>query len=171
MPSPTVVHRTATAVTPANRRGRGAGDEAWSFESRGSMSDHYPYIGEVTDESRIYAAEMVQVEDGIFQRMEGQNGACRFVLRGSSDPEVARAAMSRGAQAVFDVPHPEEPDDPLPNFASSVTQTPDGPSFWIDCKDELDDPDVAADVVAAIVHALDKAGADGVLAVVGHDEA
>ncbi len=93
------------------------------------------------------------------------------MLRGASDAEIARTAMQRGAGAVFEVPHPLEPDDPLPNYASCVTLTEDGPSFWIDCKDELDDPDTAAAVVAAILRALDAAGADGVLCVVRHDEA
>lgn len=46
----------------------------------------------------------------------------------------------------------------------------DGPSFWIDCKDELDDPDTAAAVVAVIAEDLDAAGADGMLCVVRHDE-
>ena len=113
---------------------------------------------------------MVRVEDGIVGRMEDQTGDCRLLLRGSGDPALARAAMVRATQAVFRIPHPEEPDDPLPNSATEVTLTADGPSFSIDCKDQLDDPDTAAAVVAAIVRALDEVGVDGLLCVVRHDE-
>ncbi|HET7486388.1 MAG TPA: hypothetical protein VFJ85_00565 [Acidimicrobiales bacterium] len=109
---------------------------------------------------------MPLAEDDIVERMESESGACRFVLRGATDPAVARAAMQRAAEAVFTVPHPEEPDEPLPNFASAVTDTEDGPSFWIDCKDELEDPDIAQAVVDAMLGALTAAGADGVLCVV-----
>jgi hypothetical protein len=109
---------------------------------------------------------MVQAEDDIVLKMEDQSGACRFLLRDTSDGDAAHAAMERAAEAVFNVPHPEEPDEPLPNYASAVTETADGPSFWIDCKDELDDPDTAAAVVTAIVGALDDAGVDGLLCVI-----
>ena len=74
--------------------------------------------------------------------------------------------MASAAEAVFDVPHPEEPEDPLPNYVSPVEQTAEGHSFWIDAKDELDDPGVAQQVLESITDALTAAGVDGELSVV-----
>ncbi len=87
-----------------------------------------------------------------------------FVLRGASDEERAATAMRAAARAVASIPHPDEPDDPLPNFVSAITRSAEGPSFSIDVKDMLDDnAPLARQVVTAVVVALDVAGTDGEL--------
>jgi hypothetical protein len=104
----------------------------------------------------------VTVVNGLVAYLCG--GGAVFVLRGASDPDVATTAMRAAARALQQIPHPDEPDDALPNFVSAVTAEPDGPSFWIDVKDMLDQNDLLAqEVVDSLVTALDAAGADGQL--------
>lgn len=132
--------------------------------------DNEARVRPARSEPATYHCPMVRAEDDIIERMENQSGGCRFVLPGTEDSALARAAMQSASAAVFKVPHPDEPDDPLPKYASGVTEMADGPSFLIDCKDMLDDPDTAQAVVDAMLGALNEAGANGVLCVIRHDD-
>ena len=92
------------------------------------------------------------------------DGGAMFVLRAAPNADVATRAMRTAAGALQTIPHPDEPEDALPNFVSAVTAEPDGPSFWIDVKDMLDANEaLAQQVVDVLVTALDAAGADGEL--------
>jgi hypothetical protein len=91
--------------------------------------------------------------------MRASSGGCRFVVRGASDEEAVVAALRKAARAIAKIPHPEEPDDPLPNYVSQVTIGDEGPCFDIDVKDQFlyDDELVqqVLDIVCGEVEAVD----------------
>ncbi|MGC9670298.1 hypothetical protein ACNTMW_27610 [Planosporangium sp. 12N6] len=84
-------------------------------------------------------------------------GQAVFVLRRAGDDETAMAALRRAAAAVRAIPHPDEPDEPLPNGVD-VLPGDDGPTLHLDLQDHAE---YADRVVAAIVAALDESGVDG----------
>lgn len=78
-------------------------------------------------------------------------------LRGAGDDAAAMAALRRAAEAVRAIPHPDEPGEPLPNWAG-VLLGDDGPALHLDLQDHGDQ---APRVVTAIVAALEELGVDG----------
>jgi hypothetical protein len=72
----------------------------------------------------------IEVEDGLLEYMAGNTGAVHLELHDTDDPDRAIEGMRQAANALFSVPHPEEPDESLPSFVSGVTIGARGPTFW-----------------------------------------
>jgi hypothetical protein len=67
--------------------------------------------------------------------MAESSGAVHVELRGVPDADAGQRAMEAARSALFAIPHPEEPDDPLPSFATNVSLGDRGPTFWFDIAD------------------------------------
>jgi len=107
------------------------------------------------------STDAIRVDPGLVDYIAESSGAAHVQLQDAEDPEVAVAAMRLARSAVFSIPHPEEPDDPLPSFASAVTMAEGGPTFWFDIADAEVHDGTLRQVVKAMVTALDAAGATG----------
>lgn len=71
--------------------------------------------------------------------------------------------MRQAANALFSVPHPEEPDESLPSFVSGVTMGARGPTFWFDIADAEVYDGLLEQVLETVVQALEQADATGLL--------
>jgi hypothetical protein len=103
----------------------------------------------------------IEVDDGLLDYMAGSTGALHLVLRDTDDPDLALEAMRQAKAALFTIPHPEEPDDPLPSFASAVTAGAAGVTFWFDIADAEAYEGLLEQVLATVVRALEKSGVSG----------
>lgn len=104
----------------------------------------------------------VIVDEGLAAHIAANSGAAHIALVGCPDPDLARRAMVAAAKAVFTVPHPEEPDEPLPSFASGVEVDDEGTAtFWFDAADAEAYEGLCEAVVAAMRAAVDATGATG----------
>jgi hypothetical protein len=103
----------------------------------------------------------IEVEAGLAEHLAETSGSAHFELRDFGDAGAAAAAMEQAKRAVFSVPHPEEPDDPLPSYASDLPTTNPAIGFWIDMADAEAYDGLIDQVVAKVVSALDEAGIDG----------
>src|SRR5438874_641240 len=81
------------------------------------------------------ACVSVTTDDGLLDRMKASTGVCRVQLREAVDPADAMLGLARARRAIFGIPHPEEPSDPLPSYASEVVDTGGGPQFCFDVAD------------------------------------
>lgn len=78
-------------------------------------------------------------------------------LYDTTDPEGGLAALRMATRAVGNIPHPDEPADPLPNWCTAVMR--DGvPVFHLDMKDCSD---YAGRVARILLDSLAAAGVDG----------
>ncbi len=93
--------------------------------------------------------------------MANSSGAIHLQLREAADVGEAAEAMRKARAALFKLPHPEEPDDPLPSFASPVVLESGGPTFWFDIADA--EGDVLEQVLRTVTTELTEAGASGFL--------
>ncbi|MEY2425777.1 MAG: hypothetical protein QOI61_1349 [Actinomycetota bacterium] len=94
----------------------------------------------------------------MLEYMTATSGGCYFVVRGATDLDGAKRALRRAGLAISRIPHPDEPEDGLPNFVSAVTIGPDGPMFSIDVKDMfVGDRELAAQVLEVVRTQLDDA--------------
>ncbi|HEX7168709.1 MAG TPA: hypothetical protein VF230_17145 [Acidimicrobiales bacterium] len=75
----------------------------------------------------------------------------------SATVEALRAARD----ALFELPHPEEPGEPLPSYASDVVVGDRGPTFWFDAADL--GPDEARAITLALVRVIEARGISGTL--------
>jgi hypothetical protein len=100
----------------------------------------------------------ITVDEGLVARMKANSGACHVQLQGAADAEVARLAMTKARQAVLRIPHPEEPSDPLPSFASNVVDSGSGPQFWFDVADAEAYDGLVETIVDTMVLAVREAG-------------
>ena len=82
-----------------------------------------------------------------------------FVLSGAGDDDAAMVALRQAADAVRAIPHPDEPEDPLPNWVDALLGD-DGPTLHLDLQDHAEQ---APRVIAAIVAALEQSAVDGTL--------
>jgi hypothetical protein len=71
--------------------------------------------------------------------------------------------MDAARAAALTVPHPEEPDDPAPNFVSDATDAGGLVAFWIDLKDCDAYPGLAQAMRDAIVAAVEVLVDEGTL--------
>ena len=78
---------------------------------------------------------MVEIATGFVEYMAGSSGAIHVEFRDAADTDEAVRALSAARQAVCAVPHPEEPSEPLPSFASEVVANERGATFWFDAAD------------------------------------
>jgi len=117
------------------------------------------------DPLRSVVAMGIEVDERLLDYMAGSLGAIHLQLRGAGDPERAAAAMGRARKALFAIPHPGEPDDPLPSYVSPITFDLDGPTFWFDIADA--GGNVLDEVLRTLTSALAEAGATGSLTTSG----
>ncbi|MCH6163687.1 hypothetical protein [Streptomyces marispadix] len=90
----------------------------------------------------------------------------RLVLRDVSDTDAALAALERAAEAVWSLPHPDEPDCALPNWCEAALE--DGHAvLHMDAKDGAGQID---QIAASILRAIDEAGVGGRLEPFPHRE-
>ncbi|GIJ71470.1 hypothetical protein [Virgisporangium ochraceum] len=98
-------------------------------------------------------------EDDLVTYVAGHSSAVALVVDDTSDDLAACAALRRAAVRVSQIPHPLEPDSPLPNWCTVLHE--DGvPVFHLDMKDEAQ---YAEQVVAIVLDELRSAGVDGQL--------
>ena len=106
----------------------------------------------------------MNIAEGLAAYMAESSGAVHIELRGASDEQVALRAMNAAKDALYEVPHPEEPDDPLSSFSSDVAVGERGPAFWFDIADAEAEEGLIDSVIEALAAALNREGADGMLA-------
>lgn len=102
----------------------------------------------------------IVVDPSILDYMARTTGCCTFVLEEAGDREVATRAMEAARRAVGSIAHPEEPDDPLPSWMSSVHTTSDGARFSVDMADAEAYEGLLEQVLEAVVDAVAAAGLD-----------
>jgi hypothetical protein len=106
---------------------------------------------------------VVRVQDGFADYVAASTGAVIVELRDTGDPDAAKRALIAARRALFAIPHPEEPDDPLPSFASEVEVHDTGASFRFDIADAESYDGLVDEVIAALVSAIETEGVDGTL--------
>jgi hypothetical protein len=99
----------------------------------------------------------INIAPGAFDPDLDYGGALDFVVLGC-EPALGRRGLEAAAGLVMAIPHPEEPEEPLPNFASGVVERAEGAEIWFDVKDETEDPEVMQQIVEAVVSGLNSAG-------------
>lgn len=98
-------------------------------------------------------------EDDLVTYVAEHSSAVALVVDGASDGVAVSAALRRAAARILRIPHPREPDTPLPNWCEVLHE--DGvPVLHLDMKDEAH---YAGRVVAIVLDELRSAGVDGEL--------
>ena len=105
----------------------------------------------------------LRVAPGLADHVASHTGHVELLLRGDPDRARGERAMAAARDALFAIPHPEEPDDPLPSIGSDITTTADGVIFWFDIADAEAYDGLIDEVVRAMVSALVRNGAEGLL--------
>src|SRR3954468_9122315 len=82
-------------------------------------------------------AMLVRDEADLVAYLTDRPSQAVFVLRGAGDDDTAMAALRRAADAVRAIPHPDEPDDPLPNWVDALLGD-DGPTLHLDMQDHAE---------------------------------
>jgi hypothetical protein len=99
----------------------------------------------------------IVVDDDVVASMAASTGACWIVIE-CADAASARGAVDAARAAVWTIPHPEEPEDPLPSFVSDAEDRPGGSSFWFDMADAEAYDGLVEEVLTAIVVAAAASG-------------
>lgn len=103
------------------------------------------------------------VDPDLLDYMASHSGMCTFVLKDLS-PEAAVRGLRSACRAVGAIPHPEEPEDPLPSYMSAPEPTGDGARCTIDMADAEAYEGLLERVLQAVLDALAAEGvADGLL--------
>jgi len=103
------------------------------------------------------------VDPGLLDYMASNSGSCTFVLKDMS-PEAAVSALRSVCRTVGAIPHPEEPDDPLPSHMSAPEPTADGARCTIDMADAEAYEGLLERVLQAVLDGLAAEGvAEGLL--------
>jgi hypothetical protein len=101
----------------------------------------------------------ITVTAGAFDPDIDNGGALDFVVTGTgTDASAARTGLEAAKMQVFEIPHRDEPEDPLLSFGSDVADPPDGAQVWFDIGDYAEDPAFMAQVVEAVVRGLTSTG-------------
>jgi hypothetical protein len=96
-------------------------------------------------------------EDGLIAYVADHCDGVTLTIRDATDPVAALAALEQAAAAIREIPHPDEPDDPLPNWCRAELK--DGePVLHLDFHDY---PRYAPRVVEIVRSRLDAAAAGG----------
>lgn len=97
-------------------------------------------------------------EAELIEYVAGHGDRARLVLRDVPDVAVALDALQRAAGAICEIVHPDEPDDPLPNWCDAFLV--DGePVLHLDVQDW--GPVYAGRIVTAVMTSLSAAEFDG----------
>jgi hypothetical protein len=103
------------------------------------------------------------VDPDLLDYMASNSGSCTFVLKDTS-PEAAVRGLRSACRAVGAIPHPEEPDDPLPSYMSAPEPTGDGARCTIDMADAEAYEGLLERVLQAVLEGLAAEGvAEGLL--------
>jgi len=103
----------------------------------------------------------IELEDGMMDYLEDSTGGIHLILRDADDADKAARGMNSAVAALYAIPHPEEPDDPLPSSASDLPSTGEGPRLWADIVDAEVYDGLLEHVLAAVVGALEAEGVSG----------
>jgi hypothetical protein len=111
--------------------------------------------------ARYHASPMgVTIADGLLEHLRGSSGSQSLQLRGAPDPEAAARGMRAARRALYTIPHPEEPSEPAPSFASGVEDAGGGPQFWFDISDAEAYPGLLEKVLDIVVAARTSSGVE-----------
>jgi hypothetical protein len=102
----------------------------------------------------------VTIADGLLEQLRRSSGSQHLQLRGAPDPEAAKRGMRAASRALYTIPHPDEPSEPAPSFASGVEDRGGGPQFWFDIKDAETMPGLLEKVLDTVVAALNSSGVE-----------
>lgn len=101
------------------------------------------------------------VDPMLLDYMADHSGSCTFVLR-EVPADKARLGLQRAGEAVAAIPHPEEPDDPLPSYVAPVDVADDGSArLTIDIADGEAYDGLLERVLDAVLDGLAAAGVAG----------
>lgn len=99
----------------------------------------------------------VEERDALVAYVAANADRARLALRGA-EPADASAALASAAAAVHAIPHPDEPDEGLPNWCEVLPETDGTPVLHLDMQDHGEQ---AARVVGVILAAVEAAGVEG----------
>lgn len=102
----------------------------------------------------------IVVDPGLLEYMASHSGSCTFVLSGVPEAEAVEG-MRSACRAVGSIPHPEEPEDPLPSYMSGIAASGDGARFTVDMADAEGYDGLLERVLDAVLEGLAAAGVDG----------
>lgn len=105
----------------------------------------------------------MNVADGLIEYMSENTGHVEVQLRDAPDADLAVVAMEAARKALFGIPHPEEPDDPLPSTVGEVRTGERGPTIDFDIHDAEVYDGLLETVVLTLKAAIEAAGGDGTL--------
>lgn len=105
---------------------------------------------------------VITIEPLLHKAIATSSGAVQLEVRDSPRPELVEQGFQAARRALLAIPHPEEPDEPLPS-AVSVRLGPRSPRLVFDIADAEAEPGLIETVVQRIVDALNGAGVDGTL--------
>jgi hypothetical protein len=89
------------------------------------------------------------------------SGAVHVELRAAQSPHLALGAMEAAMRALFQVPHPLEPEGPFISFASEVSEGDRGPGSWFDAADAAGFDGIPEAPMNAVCAALAEHGITG----------
>ena len=108
---------------------------------------------------------MLEIDPAFREKLAASTGAAQVVVR-SADVDAAVRGLRRARTALFQIPHPEEPEDPLPSYASAVAADETSARFRFDIADAEAYTGLIDQVADAIIAALEAEGVDGHLAAI-----
>ena len=104
----------------------------------------------------------VEVDPQLVDRLSANTGAAAVRVVNADDPEALASGLRAAKAAIYRLPHPEEPEDPLPSFAA-ISEAGTDSVLRFDIADAEAYPGLVEQVVAAIASALNDAGVSGTL--------
>jgi hypothetical protein len=102
----------------------------------------------------------ITVRSDVPEHIARNGSACLLRLESADPPDALEAALEVAAEALYKIPHPDEPEDGLPNL-STVRRTVNGPMIFFDIKDQGEE--FAAEIIEVLQRSLDASGVSGVL--------
>lgn len=102
----------------------------------------------------------VRAAPGLEEHIANLGWWCEIAVDGTGGRAAAARGLAAAAERIGRIPHPEEPDEGLPNFIA-VDERPEGPVLVFDIKDW--GPDYAAEIVGILVESLGASGVDGLI--------
>lgn len=99
----------------------------------------------------------IELADGFAGRLLRFCDQAQVVLHDAQPEALAVPAMEAARDRLYEVPHPDEEDDPFIHFATEVTVGPGGPAFRFDAAD-AGYLDVLDRLIAALLAGLAEAG-------------
>ena len=98
----------------------------------------------------------IDVDAGVLEAMRANTGAIRLLVV-SGDDDI-RGALHDAVTRIFQIRHPEEPDDPFASWAGPVERSGDGWVLSLDMADAEAYEGILEAVIRCVVEALEAAG-------------